>query len=188
MTTAVAAHPHVYGPGEGSRAWWFLGSRMTLKAGTEDTAGSFTLLEQYMPAGFAPPPHIHLDEEEVFAIFEGTLHVTCGDEAWDVGPGDTVVLPRGVVHGFTVTGDRPARIWHLTAPAKFERFVAQLGDPATADGLPPPTPVDIEATVRAAASFGYEIVLRPDGGPHRPTAMMPRGPRRAPAPGRSRAG
>lgn len=162
MTTERKARystrPHVYGPGEGSRAWWFLGSRMTLKAGIEDTAGSFTLLEQYMPAGFAPPSHVHHDEEEVFAILEGTLHVTCGNDAWDVGPGDTVVLPRGVVHGFAVTSAGPARIWHLTAPAKFERFVAQLGEPATPDGLPPTTSVDIEATVRAAAAFGYEIM------------------------------
>lgn len=162
-TAAPSVAPgQVYGPGAGSHVWWFLGSRMSLKAGSVDTHGSFTLLEQYMPAGFAPPPHVHVDEEEVFAIFEGTLRVVCGTSTWDVGPGDTVVLPRGVPHGFTVTGDRPARVWHLTAPAKFERFVAEVGEPAATDGLPPVATIDLDATVRRAAAYGYEI-LDPGG-------------------------
>lgn len=147
----------VWGPAEGSRAWWFLGSLMTLKAGTADTSGSFTLLEQYMPAGFAPPNHVHLDEEEVFGIVEGRLDVMCDGRHWEVGPGDTVVLPRGVEHGFRVLGDEPARIWHLTAPAKFERFVAEVGVPAESPTLPPPMPVDLEHTVRVAAGYGYQI-------------------------------
>ncbi len=149
---------HVYGPGDGSRAWWFLGSLMTLKAGAEDTAGSFTLLEQYMPPGFAPPSHIHHDEEEVFGIIEGSMSVTCAGQEWTVGPGDTVVLPRGVLHGFRVGDDAPARIWHLTAPAKFERFVAEVGQPAQSLTYPPPTAIDIERVVQRAAAYGYEIV------------------------------
>ncbi|MFY9915708.1 MAG: cupin domain-containing protein [Nocardioidaceae bacterium] len=160
MTSTQHDHKgHVYGPGEGARAWWFLGSLMTLKAGTDDTNGSFTLLEQYMPPGFAPPNHIHHDEEEVFGIIEGHLNVMCGSDQWIARPGDTVVLPRGVLHGFSVHGDEPARIWHLTAPAKFERFVDQVGVPAEAMTLPGDLPIDIEETVRVAAEFGYEIVL-----------------------------
>jgi mannose-6-phosphate isomerase-like protein (cupin superfamily) len=158
MRQQTAARGQVFHPGEGTRAWWFLGSLMTLKAGADDTAGSFTLLEQHMPAGFAPPRHVHLDEEEVFAVFEGRLRVTCGAQEWLVGPGDTVFLPRGVAHGFEVVGDEPARIWHLTAPAKFERFVAEIGVPADSATLPPPSPVDVPKVVRTGAAFGYEIL------------------------------
>lgn len=151
----------VFGPGEGSRTWWFLGSRMALKAGGNDTSGSFTLFEQTMPPGFSPPDHVHLDEEEVFGIFEGHLQVRCGEQSWIVGPGDTVLLPRGVRHGFSVTGPDAARIWHLTAPAKFERFVEHLGVEA-GPGLPGEMPIDVAEVTSVAATFGYEI-LAPAG-------------------------
>jgi len=44
--------------------------------------------------------HIHPDTEEAMVIVEGTLEAVLGDEMVTLGPGDTVLAPAGVKHGF----------------------------------------------------------------------------------------
>lgn len=108
----------------------FLETLMTVKAGSKETGNAFTLLEWTGPVGFAPPPHTHLVEDEAFYILEGSMTVTCGEKRWEAGAGSFVFLPRGVVHGFTITGDKPLRGLQLTVPSGFEGFIAEAGAPA----------------------------------------------------------
>ena len=44
--------------------------------------------------------HIHPDTEEAMVIVEGTLEAVLGNEVVTLGPGDTVLAPAGVKHGF----------------------------------------------------------------------------------------
>jgi hypothetical protein len=44
---------------EDGTAVWFLDTRMTVKAGGDETNGAFTFLEWAAPVGFGPPPHRH---------------------------------------------------------------------------------------------------------------------------------
>jgi mannose-6-phosphate isomerase-like protein (cupin superfamily) len=60
------------------------------------------------PPGRGPSLHRH-DYAEVLIIQEGHARVVAGDEERDVGPGDVVIVPAGVPHGFTNTGDGPLR-------------------------------------------------------------------------------
>ena len=62
--------PFVVQPGEG-RAIDLGGFLMTVKATSDDTDGSFTLLEAAEPANFGPPMHIHRDAAEAFYVLEG---------------------------------------------------------------------------------------------------------------------
>ncbi|WP_214323740.1 hypothetical protein [Nonomuraea sediminis] len=50
---------------------WFLDTRMTVKAGADQTGSAFTLIEWSAPVGFGPPQHIHDREDEAFYILEG---------------------------------------------------------------------------------------------------------------------
>ncbi len=163
MTAADMGAGYVLAP-EGGSATWFLGTLMTVKAGAEHTGGAFTLLEWTAPPGFAPPRHVHRTEDETFYVLEGTMTVTCGDQTWQVTPGMFVFLPRGVPHGFTVTGSTPIRGIQLTAPAGFEHFIAEVGEPARALTLPPPAAPDIARLLAAAARHGIDI-LAPAPGP-----------------------
>jgi quercetin dioxygenase-like cupin family protein len=156
--TPMPQHLGYHLPPESGQATWFLGTLMTLKAGSEHTGGAFTLLECLMPPGFAPPPHIHQAEDEAFYLLEGGLTVRCGDQTWQAAPGSFVWLPRGIAHGFTVEGAVPARMLQLTSPAGFERFAAEVGEPARAATLPPPAPPDIEKLLAAAARHHIEIL------------------------------
>jgi mannose-6-phosphate isomerase-like protein (cupin superfamily) len=153
MSAAQAGY--LLGPDEGDR-YWFLGTLMTVKAGGAQTDGALTLIEQLAPAGFAPPPHVHLREDEAFYILEGELRVTCGERSWNAPADSFVFLPKGVPHTFAVVGDRPARLLQITAPAQFERFVAAVGKPAPTATLPPPAEPDMPRLLAAMAEFGYE--------------------------------
>ena len=136
----------------------FLDTLMTVKAGSEETGNAFTLLEWTAPVGFAPPPHTHHAEDEAFFILEGSMRVTCGDKSWEATQGAFVFLPRGVPHGFTVTGDSPLRGLQLTVPSGFERFIAEAGSPAE---TPAPTAPDFVKLLAAAARNHLEIHAPP---------------------------
>jgi len=148
--------------GEGD-AWWFVDTRMTVKADGAATGGALTVIEWSAPVGFAPPLHVHPMEEEMLYLLSGSIRIVCGDREWDAGPGSFVLLPRGVPHGFIVTGDEPVRGLQLTTPAGFERFLADLGRRPAGPGLPPPAPLDIAHIVEVTARHNYLTVGPPVG-------------------------
>jgi mannose-6-phosphate isomerase-like protein (cupin superfamily) len=67
--------------------------------------------------GQGPRLHHH-PYDETFVILEGHVRVSIGNETLDGGPGDIVIGPARVPHGFTNSGPRPARLVCLhAAPA-----------------------------------------------------------------------
>jgi quercetin dioxygenase-like cupin family protein len=138
---------------------WFLDTRMSVKAGGEQTNGAFMFLEWSAPAGFGPPLHRH---DEAFYLLEGGIQVDCGDKRWRAGPGDFVFLPRGIPHTFVVS-DGPVRGLQITAPAGFERFIEELGRPAEGPGLPAPAPPDVPTLIEVSERYGYQTLGPPPG-------------------------
>ena len=163
MTRTPTTVPYGLAPADG-RALWFLGTLMTVKAGGKETDGSFTLIEQLLPPGFAPPPHIHHSDDEAFYVLDGCLRVSCGDQTWTSGAGSFVFLPRDIAHWFTVDSSGPARLLQLTVPAGFEAFAEEVGEPAPEPVLPLPATPNLEKLVAAARKYGYEILTTPAPG------------------------
>ena len=82
-----------------------------------DTAGGLDMFEMTCPTeGRMPAPHYHRDWEETIYGLSGTLTWTVVGEAVDVGPGDTLFIRRGVVHGFSNRGAVPARCLCVLTP------------------------------------------------------------------------
>lgn len=152
--------PHLLGPGEGDH-WAFLNTTMSVKAGGPETAGTMTVIEALMPPGFAPPPHRHDLEDEVFYVVEGEITMHCDGAEATYGPGGFAFLPRGLPHHFVVSDDGPAKMLQITAPAQFEEFVAEVGERIDAAELPEPTEPDVEALLRASERFRIEILAGP---------------------------
>jgi quercetin dioxygenase-like cupin family protein len=48
--------------------------------------------------GSGAEPHAH-PEEQMMYVLSGRLKVTCGDETYEVGPGEATLNPSNVVHG-----------------------------------------------------------------------------------------
>ena len=145
---------------EGGEDIWFLGQKITIKTTGEETGNTFSVTEHYPPAGFGPPPHVHHHDDEAIYVLEGEISGFLGDTTFGGGPGTYVLLPRGVPHTFTVSNDAPARLLIVTAPAGFERFIAESGVPAgepTAPA-PPPSETDLERMLATAPRYGIEFL------------------------------
>jgi quercetin dioxygenase-like cupin family protein len=160
MTTTHTANTKGYAtaPGEGERIW-IVGDTMTLKATGDSTAGSLVLLENLTAPGGGPPPHIHTSDDEFFYVLDGAFEIRIGDEVHTLGPGGFAYVPRGTVHNFRNTADRPSRILVGFTPGGMEGFFRESGQPATDDGPAPPLDEDeIARTMAAAPKYGLEAV------------------------------
>jgi quercetin dioxygenase-like cupin family protein len=98
----------------------------------EATAGSAALFEFDVPAGRpVPAAHSHDHYEETLYGLRGTLTWTVDGEVIEVGPGEVLAIPRGVVHRFENRGDDTATQLAvvtpgLLGPAYFQDLAAIL--------------------------------------------------------------
>jgi len=149
-------------PGEG-RSAWVVGDLYTVKAGGEDAAGAFALIEVLVPSQSGPPPHRHRREDEAFYVLEGEFEVYVDDQRLVAGSGSWVTLARGSLHHFKNIGPAPARMLILATPAGLDRFFLEAGREAT-DTSPESgaaTPEDTEKLLAVAPKYGLEIELPP---------------------------
>ena len=151
MTTGIA----VVRPGEG-RSRWMLGALIDLLVTGEDSGGAFALWEQSEPPGSGPPPHVHTREHETFYVLEGEYAFFGEQGRVEAGPGSLVFVPKGAVHTTRNVGKGPGKMLVLVAPAGFEGFFLEAGDPV-ADRAAAPPPAN-EAKARAAAPrYGMDV-------------------------------
>jgi quercetin dioxygenase-like cupin family protein len=138
------------------RAYWFLDGLSIVRVSGEQTGGTFSLIEDRLPAGRSTPYHLHHNEDETFYVLEGEL-TFFGDAGKIRGAaGSTVFLPRGLPHGFRA--ETAAKLLILTTPAGFDRFVAEAGEPAGSLTLPTPKPPDFAKLSEIAAKYGIDIL------------------------------
>ena len=69
--------------------------------------------------------HIHPDTEEAMTIVEGELEAVLGDETIVLGPGDTVLAPAGVKHGFVNRSGSNAALLAMFPKTVFERITVE---------------------------------------------------------------
>jgi quercetin dioxygenase-like cupin family protein len=155
----TALRPYAVHRDEGEKLSFF-GSLTWIKATGEQTGGALTLIEHVMPPGAGNPWHLHHSEDESFYVIEGEVLFIVGDEHQRItaGPGTFVFGPRGIPHGFLVTGSSPARMLLEATPAGFENFVLALAEPAPASGFAPAGPPDMEKLMAEAARVNIEIL------------------------------
>ncbi len=83
-----------------------------------DTGGAYVEGRGYLPVGARPPGiHRHPHQDERVTVVSGRIRANIGGEERELGPGETVELPRGVWHDFWVVGDGPAETVARATPA-----------------------------------------------------------------------
>ena len=125
----------------------------TVQVSAADTGGALSVMAWEGRAPGGPPLHLHPEQDEVFIVDAGHYRFECGGERFDLDPGDTIFLPRGVPHTFcqrSATG----RLRYLYTPAgQMEDFFVALSQ------LPsPPPPAEAQ---RVFEAHGMRVVGPP---------------------------
>ena len=97
----------------------------------DDSAGRLCLVHYQSKPGHEPPPHTHIDEDEIYYVLEGELDVYVGDTVQRAGAGDCIFLPRGQAHAWLIRS-AVLRTLILTQPANTDRMFRASGDLAHA--------------------------------------------------------
>jgi quercetin dioxygenase-like cupin family protein len=150
--------PAVLPPGAG-RQFWVLGELYTFKVTGEESDGSFAVWETFVNPGSGPPPHIHHRESEAFYVLSGEFEFVAGNRTVRGGPGSLFHAAKGTIHTFRNVSDSSGKTVTIVAPAGFERFFFEFGEPATTQGQPRAGPPNPERLIAVARKYGCEILL-----------------------------
>jgi mannose-6-phosphate isomerase-like protein (cupin superfamily) len=107
---------------------------VTIKAGGEQTGGTFYLGEVVAQPDFpGPPRHVHQRLHDAFYVLDGTLTVQIGDETVELAPGGFACVPPGVAHTFSNRTQASVRFLNFNTPSGWEHYMRDL-DTALANG------------------------------------------------------
>jgi Cupin domain len=104
-------------------------------ASSEQTGGSYSLIEELCAKHSGPPPHTHGQDEALY-ILEGEIALAIGPEQMMAKAGSFAYIPARYVHSFKVTSHE-ARLLNFYLPGGFEQVITETGVPAEARSLPP---------------------------------------------------
>ena len=109
----------------------------------EASGGSVAVFEFDVPAAARVPiAHSHDGYEETIYGLEGVLTWTLDGEQTEVGPGEVLYIPRGVVHRFDNDQEVDAKMLAMVTPGilgpDYFREMAAVIEAATSGGPPDP--------------------------------------------------
>jgi quercetin dioxygenase-like cupin family protein len=104
------------------------GSRVIdFKVSSLDTNGDLFIIELTDDRKGGPPRQLHYEQEEWFYVIESEYMIEIGDERYKLGPGDSVLAPRGVPHAWAHVGEGMGKRLIVFQPAgQMEAFFDQL--------------------------------------------------------------
>ena len=144
-------------------AYWSQGILWRILATSEQTGGSYSLMEELCPKDAGPPPHLH-EQDEVIYVVEGELTMIAGAERINAKAGALAYIPARCVHSFRVDSSE-ARLLNFYLPGGFERVITELGVLAESRVIPPSslkqqgTPEQMKALFQ---KVGMSTVALPD--------------------------
>ena len=131
------------------------GSRVIdFKVSSPETNGALFIIELTDDRKGGPPRHFHHEQEEWFYVIEGEYVIEIGDERYELGPGDSILSPRGVPHAWAHVGEGTGKPLIAFQPAgEMEAFFGEL---SKIGGVPPP-----EVMRRLFGTHGMEMTGPP---------------------------
>jgi quercetin dioxygenase-like cupin family protein len=115
-----------------------------------DSGGSVTVFECSVPADARVPlAHSHDAFEETVYGLEGTSTWAVDGETHEIGPGDSVCIRRGQVHGFANDSGSDLKFLAIATPGVFgPAYFQDLADVIAASAGGPPDPAAIGAVMQ----------------------------------------
>ena len=146
--------------GDEGDPFWYDGGLMTMKARSEQTGGSISVIDVRVPHGKATPLHMHPDAEETMFVIDGNIDLHVDGQNHQLGPDATWTILRGTPHAFAVRSPE-ARMLVIFTPGGGEEFFIEAGQPADRRELPPPSEPDLAKYRAAAATTGVTLLGPP---------------------------
>ena len=110
----------------------FLDATFTVKVSGADNEGRCVIFDTLRHAKVGPQLHVHEKLDEWFYVMDGEFKFQTDGETMRLKPGDSLFVPRNVVHAFVKTSEGPARLVVMHQPAgtmeEFFRTASQLAD------------------------------------------------------------
>lgn len=129
----------------------YQGGHFRVLVAPSQTQEAFALLDLTLPRGAGLPRHVRAHAGETFHLLQGEITFQVGDETIAARPGQAVVAPRQVPHGFTVVSPE-ARLLVFLPPGKLiEHFLAFSGP------LPSVRPVQAPAPFEVMLAMTYAL-------------------------------
>ena len=153
MSTTDASPGHI--PAAEGAEISFMGMDLIWKITASMSGGSLCSFVQVAPPGTGVPLHTHRNDDEFFYVIEGSLRMLVGDEGFDMGVGDMVLLPKETPHSFRITGERPARVLMTVALSPGSDYETMFA------GLVGLAPTDFERIVEVCGANDIEFVVPP---------------------------
>jgi quercetin dioxygenase-like cupin family protein len=124
--------------------------RIDFMVEAEDSNGSVTVFECFVPAGArVPVAHSHDGFEETAYVLEGICTWTIDGETGESEPGESVCIRRGQVHGFENRGEEDVRFLAIATPGVFgPAYFQEIADVVAVAAGGPPDPAAIGAVMR----------------------------------------
>ncbi len=92
-----------------------------------------SLAEARLPTGCSTLPHHHIKTEEIYYILEGRGLMQLGEETAELGPGDAVAIPPGLLHTLTNIGPVVLKFLCCCAPCyEHDDTILEADGPALA--------------------------------------------------------
>lgn len=91
------------------------------------TNGLFSSVETAVaPKTMGPPPHHHLELDEIMYVAEGTANVLVGNEVVEVQAGGWHLRPRMITHTFWNPSDKPLHFIDMYFNQPFEEYLERI--------------------------------------------------------------
>lgn len=121
----------------------------------DDSGGALSQWIEEVPAGAGPPLHVHEREREYFRVLEGAFRFWSGEESFEAGDGDTVLVPAGTPHSFRNIGAEKGQLLITMTPGGLENFFIEV----ESKGLQPEG--DMPEIAAIAARYNLKFVGPP---------------------------
>jgi quercetin dioxygenase-like cupin family protein len=128
----------------------FRGTQMTVKVNEDQSEGAYSFIEMVHPPNIGPALHIHPKGAEAFYVLEGSYTIHCGDDTYEAGPGDFVLISKGIPHNYH-SGAAGGKVLVLT-PAGLEKYFEGVADALKVG------PITWEQEQEIAMRYGQEFL------------------------------
>jgi quercetin dioxygenase-like cupin family protein len=101
-------------------------SEVCIKISSSQTEAGYELVVTKVPAGFAPPAHVHRRMEQAFYVLEGRISFQLGADWVEASPGEVVVVPPGTAHTFANRTHDAAQLLQIQSGGALEPMFEDL--------------------------------------------------------------